>query len=133
MNLGRFVLVVLIASVVTSFSDWLFMGILFHDKYKAAPEIWRSSAGSNERSLIIYSQLIGVLSCGAFAYLCTQANALTIPSSVGAAIVVWLAGPVVVIAQMVLWTKLHPLIGASQSLGWLVRFIVTGLLAVWLL
>jgi hypothetical protein len=58
---------------------------------------------------------------------------LTIPSSVGAAIVVWLAGPVVVISQMVLWTKLHPLIGASQSLGWLVRFIVTGLLAVWLL
>jgi len=45
MNLGRFVLVVLIASVVTSFSDWLFMGILFHDKYKAAPEIWRSFSG----------------------------------------------------------------------------------------
>jgi len=46
--------------------------------------------------------------------------------------IAWLAGPVVVIAQMVLWTKLHPLIGASQSLGWLVRFIVTGLLEVWL-
>ncbi len=62
-----------------------------------------------------------------------QANALTIPGSLGAAVIVWLAGPVVVLAQMVLWTKLHPLIGASQSLGWLIRFIVTGLLAAWLL
>jgi len=133
MNWSRFILVVLIASVVTSFSDWLFMGVLFHEKYKAAPEIWRSSAESNERRLILYSQLVAVLSCAAFVYLCTQTNALTIPWSLGAAVIVWLAGPVVVIAQMVLWTKLHPLIGASQSLGWLVRFIVTGLLAVWLL
>jgi hypothetical protein len=108
------------------------MGVLFHDKYKAAPEIWRSSAERNERRLIVYSQLMGVLSCAAFVYLCTQTNALTIPWTLGAAVIVWLAGPVVVIAQMVLWTKLHPLIGASQSLGWLVRFIVTGLLAVWL-
>ena len=133
MSWNRFVLVVVIASVVTSFSDWLFMGVLFHDKYNAAPEIWRSSAGKNERRLIVYSQLAGVLSCAAFVYLCTQTNALTIPRNLGAAVAVWLAGPVVVITQMVLWTKLHPLIGASQSLGWLVRFIVTGLLAVWLL
>jgi hypothetical protein len=133
MNWGRFLLVVLIASVATSFSDWLFMGVLFHDKYQASPELWRSSAGQSERSLVLYSQLIGVLSCGAFAYLCTQAPGLTVPASLGAALIVWLAGPVVVLAQMVLWTKLHPLIGTSQSLGWLVRFSVTGLLAVWLL
>jgi hypothetical protein len=80
MNWGRFIIVVLIASVATSFSDWLFMGIVFHDKYLASPEIWRSSAGRNERRLVICSQLVGVL-----------------------------------------------------SVGWLVRFIVTGLLAVWLL
>jgi hypothetical protein len=132
LNWGRFILVVVIASGVTLFSDWLFMGILFHEKYQQAPELWRSPAGGNERRLIIYSQLIGILSCGAFTYLCTQGNALTIPRMLAAAVIVWLAGPVVVIAHMVLWTKLHPLIGASQSLGWLVRFIVTGLLAVWL-
>ncbi len=74
-----------------------------------------------------------MLSCGAFAYLCVQANALTIPVSLGTAVSAWLAGPVVVIAQMVLWTKLHPLIGASHCLGWLVRFIGTGLITVWLL
>ena len=133
MNWGRFSLVVLLPSVLATFSDWLFMGVLFHEKYKAAPEIWRTPPGSPERGLVIYSQLLGVLSCGAFAYLCTQTPALTMSRTLGEAAIVWLAGPVVVIAQMVLWTKLHPLIGASQSLGWLVRFIVTGLLGVWLL
>jgi hypothetical protein len=133
MNWGRYVLVVVSASVVASFSDWLFMGVLFHEKYMAAPEIWRYRAGNHERRLIIYSQLIGVLSCAAFAYLCAQGSALTIPGILHIAAIAWLAGPVVVIAQMVLWTKLHPVIGVSQSLGWLVRFIVTGLLAVWLL
>jgi hypothetical protein len=124
-------LVVIIASVVASFSDWLFMGVLFHDRYMAAPEIWRSPTGNNERRLIIYSQLIGVLSCGAFAYLCMQGNAPTIPGVLRLAVIAWLAGPVVVIAQMVVWTKLHPLVGTSHSLGWLVRFGVTGLISVW--
>ncbi len=133
MNWGHYFLVVLIASVVASFSDWLFMGILFHDKYSAAPEIWRFPAGKNERGLIAYSQLIGVVCCAAFAFLCTQGNGLTIPGSLRLAVCAWLAGPVVVLAQMVLWTRLHPLVGASQSVGWLARLILTGLLAVWLL
>jgi len=133
MNWGRYLLLVVIASGVTAFSDWLFMGVLFHDKYMAAPEMWRYPAGSSERRLVIYSQLIGTLSCGAFAYLCAQEHVLTIPGILRMAVIAWLAGPIVVIAHMVLWTKLHPLIGASQSLGWLVRFIVIGVLAVWLL
>jgi hypothetical protein len=132
-NWGKFILVVVIASVVSSFTDWLFMGVLFHDKYTATPEIWRASASGNERSAILYSQLFGILSCAAFAYLCVRAGLRTIPSSLIGAVLVWLAGPVVVIGQMVLWTKLHPLIGVSQSLGWLARFVITGLLAAWLL
>ena len=133
MNWGHYWLVVGLASIVTSCSDWLFMGVLFHEKYMSSPEIWRYSGGHNERRLIIYSQLVGVVSCGAFAYLCTQESALTIAGILRMAMIAWLAGPVVVLTQMVLWVKLHPLIGVSQSLGWLVRFIVTGLIAVWLL
>jgi len=133
MNWGRFGLIVLLASVVTSFSDWLFMGVLFHKKYLASPEIWRSSAGANEPRFIVYSQLMGILSCAAFTYLCVKASTLTIGASLTTATLVWLAGPVVVLAHMVIWTKLHPLIGVSQSLGWLVRFIVTALIAVWLM
>jgi hypothetical protein len=133
MNWGHYLLVVVIASVVASFSDWLFMGVLFHSRYRTSPEIWRFAAGKSQRSLIFYSQIIATICCAAFAYLCIQGNGLTIPGSMRLAVCAWLAGPVVVLAQMVMWTKLDPLVGASQSLGWLARFVLTGLLAVWLL
>jgi hypothetical protein len=45
----------------------------------------------------------------------------------------WLAGAAPVTVQNVLWMKLHPAIGASHAAGWLVRCVVTALLAVWLL
>jgi hypothetical protein len=133
MNLGKFLLVVVLAGILASFTDWVFMDLLFHDKYMTTPQLWRPAASRNEPSFIVWSQIIGVLSSAAFAYLCVRANALTIPSSLAAAALVWIAGPAVVFAQMVMWTTLNPLVGASQSVGWLVRFIITGLLAVWLL
>ncbi|HEY2662159.1 MAG TPA: hypothetical protein VGI79_20735 [Caulobacteraceae bacterium] len=130
---GRFLLVVVIASVVTTLTDWLFMGVLFHDKYLTTPEMWRSSVANSEPRYIVYSQIIGVITCAAFTALCAWANLLTFPRSLAAAGLVWLAGPAVVLAQMVIWTKLHPLVGLSHALGWLTRLIVTALLAAWLL
>ncbi len=109
------------------------MGVLFHDRYMTTPGLWRSAARRNEPSFIVYSQLIGVISSAAFAYVCVRNDSLTITRILLTSVLVWLAGPVVVLAQMVLWTKLDPLVGASQSAGWLTRFVITGLLAVWLL
>ena len=39
MNWTHFVLAVLVAGIVSSFTDWFFGGILFHRKYSAHPEI----------------------------------------------------------------------------------------------
>jgi hypothetical protein len=36
-------LAVVVALIACSLSDWLFMGVLFHDKYNEHPEIWRGS------------------------------------------------------------------------------------------
>jgi hypothetical protein len=38
-NWTHFVLAVLVAGIVSSFTDWFFGGILFHRKYSAHPEI----------------------------------------------------------------------------------------------
>lgn len=126
-------LVIVISGIAASFTDWFFMGVLFHEKYNDAPEVWRNAVKNNERRLIIWSQAIGVITSVAFAYLCVATDSLSVWSVVRTATLVWLAGPVVVLAQMVLWIKLHPLVGVSNSLGWLARFLLTGLLAVWLL
>lgn len=133
MHEARFLIVVVVASLAASLTDWLFMGVLFHDRYQSAPEIWRASTGANEPRLILYSQVIGVISCGALTCLCAWFHLSSAPQGLTAALLVWLAGPAVVLAQMVLWIKMHPLVGLSHAFGWLARFAITALLAVWLL
>jgi hypothetical protein len=129
----RFLAVVVGGSILASFTDWLFMGVLFHEKYLHAPEIWRTHPSLTGTPRIIYSQVIGVIACAAYAYLCLMLDAVTVPSALMVAVLVWLAGVVVILSQMVLWMKLHPLIGLSHALGWLTRLVITGLLVAWLM
>lgn len=35
-----------VACIAASFTDWLFFGVLFHDKYMAFPEVWRRPPGT---------------------------------------------------------------------------------------
>jgi hypothetical protein len=128
MSWVRFITVIVAATALTSLSDWVFSGLIFHDKALASPDIWRP--GGQEGMLIAWSQLIGVVSSVAFLALVVVTRSLTLRGVLVFAVLAWLAGPVVVIGQTVIWTKLHPLAGASQSLAWLIRFVVTGLLAV---
>jgi hypothetical protein len=129
----RFVLAVLACGLVTSFTDWLFMGVLFHGKYLETPEIWRNKPGQSETRRIVASSLAGTLSCAAFIFLCMWTGALTVRSELHMAELVWIAGAVPIIFSNIVWTKMHPLLGVSHSLGWLARFVASGLIAGWLL
>jgi hypothetical protein len=132
-NWTHFLLAVLASGFATWLTDWLFMGVLFHDKYLATPEIWRLKPGESETNLILASTVVGVLSCAAFIYLCIWSGALSLTGALRLAVIAWLAAPVPVIFSNAIWTKMHPLIGVSHGLGWLVRFLVTALVAAWLL
>lgn len=129
----RFWTVVAGGSLIAAFTDWLFMGVLFREKYLHAPEIWRQHPQLSGARRIAYSQAIGVITCAAYAYLCLILDALSLRSALTVAVLVWLAGVVVILGQMVMSVKLHPLIGLSHALGWLTRLVITGLLAAWLL
>jgi len=129
----RFLLAVVASGVATTFTDWLFMGILFHGKYQETPEIWRVEPGQSDTRNIVASSLVGVLSCAAFIFLCKWTDALTVRSELHMAGIVWIAGPVPIIFSNIVWIKMHPLVGVSHSLGWLARFVVSGLIAGWLL
>lgn len=129
----HFLLAVLASGFAAWLADWLFMGVLFHERYVATPEIWRIKPGESETGLILASTVLGVLSCAAFIYLCIWAGALSRSGALRMAVIAWLAAPVPVILSNIIWTKMHPLLGLSHSLGWLVRFLVTALIAAWLL
>ena len=133
MNWTRLVLAIIASGVVASFTDWLFMGVLFHDKYLLTPEMWRGKPGETETKTMLASTVFGLLSCAAFAYLCTIIGDLSCRSTLRLAFIAWLLGPLPVIIINVIWTRLHPHLGISHSLGWLARFIVTALIVAWLL
>ena len=134
MNWTRFVLAVVASGVATMFTDWFFMGFLFHRKYLDTPDVWRLKPGESETSSVAASEALGVVSCAAFIFLCIWASALaSLSGALRMAVIAWLAAPVPVIGMNAIWMKLHPLVGVGHALGWLARFVVTGLIAACLL
>lgn len=125
MNWLHFALVVVVSGVVASFTDWLFMGVLFHEKYLEAPEVWRGGRGEGRR--IAYSELIGLIGSAGFAWLLMALHQEAPAAGLTAAVAVWLASAVPVIFTNVLWMKLHPALGLSHSAGWLARLVITAL------
>jgi hypothetical protein len=129
----RYVLAVGASGVATSFTDWLFMGKLFHGKYLDTPETWRIQPGQSDTRSIVASSLLGALSCAAFIWLARWTDALTLRSELHIAELVWVAGAVPIIFSNIVWIKMHPLLGVSHSLGWLARFVISALIGGWLL
>src|SRR5215469_8892868 len=107
MNWTHYFLAVLLSGVASSFTDWLFMGVLFHNKYLATPEIWRGKPGESETKRILVSSVIGFFSCAVFIVMCRWAEAITPRSEIHMAGLVWLAVAVPIILNNVLWTKMH--------------------------
>jgi hypothetical protein len=134
MNWTRFLLAVVVSGLGASVTDWLFMGVLFHNKYLETPEIWRAKPGQSETTNIVASTVIGFVSCAAFIYLCYWTGALTVHhANLRMAVLIWLVAPLPLILTNALWIKMHPLLGLSHSLGWLARFVVTAVVATWLI
>jgi hypothetical protein len=134
MHWTRFLLAVIVSGLGASITDWLFMGVLFHNKYLETPEIWRAKPGQPETTSIVVSTVIGFVSCAAFIYLCYWTGALTVHhANLRMAVLSWLVAPLPLIVTNALWIKMNPLLALSHSLGWLARFVVTALVAGWLL
>jgi Protein of unknown function (DUF1761) len=129
----RYVLAVGASGVATSFTDWIFMGKLFHRKYLETPETWRMTPGQSDTRKIAASSLLGVVSCAAFIWLARWTDALTVRSELHMAELVWMAAAVPIIFSNIVWIRMHPLLGVSHSLGWLARFAISGLIGGWLL
>jgi len=133
MNVTHFLLAVIGSVIAASFTDWFFMGFLFQKKYLETPEIWRGQAGQPETKRIILSTMIGVVSNAALIYACSIAGPPVMINAMRVAVLAWLIGPVPMLSINVVWMKFHPTIAVSHALGWLARFVISALFAVWLL
>ena len=119
-----------VAGTVSSFTDWLFMGVLFHDRYNRFPEVWWPGVrDGSERSAIIYSSVLGYVGAAAVAGLCALVGVHDIQGGLIVSILAWVAGPLVMQVTNGFWIKTDPAITLSHSLGYLARFLIAGVAA----
>lgn len=118
---------VLGAGTLGAFTDWLFMGVLFHAAYNKHPEIWWPGVREGkETSPIIWSTAIGYVMTAAIFVLCGLAQVHNIPSGLAIAGLAWLAGPLGIVVINGLFIRLDPKITFSHSIGYLARFAIAG-------
>ena len=132
MSWTRFAIAVLAAGVVSSLSDWLFMGDLLYRRFNQHPEIWRHKGGQGESAAIAWSSPLPFLTCGIFVLLCVGLRLHSLSATVKLAMAVWLIAPLPLLVTNALFIKLHPAIAASYSLGWLVKLLVAAAAMAWI-
>ena len=121
----RVLLAIVIANVVVSLSDWYFFGVLWHDKYKAYPEVWRRpQGGPGEGKAVAQSALVGALTPTMFVLACALFNMVTFQQALLFGAAIWLMGPVPMWIWNYLFMKVHRLILLGGIVGWLVRLSV---------
>ena len=127
---GMVVLAVLVAGILSTLTDWLFMGGLFHDRYRRYPEVWREGiVDGNERTAVIYSAALGFVAAAGIVALCVLAAIDTFWPAVGIAFFAWVAGPLVITITNGFFMKLDWAVIGAHCAGYLVRFLIAGIAA----
>lgn len=121
---------VAVGSIAVSFSDWYFMGVLFHDRYLAHPEVWRHTGDKKSESLAVaWSTLLGVFTVAAFLWLAAWLGLAGSAGALDLAFGIWLVAPLPLIVTNGFFIKIHPLNTLAMCLGWLARLFIAGLAA----
>ena len=105
--------------VLANLADWVFAGILFHDRYQAHPEVWRVN-GANPRALI-GAQILTIPTVLGLLGLLVWTGETALPAALVAAALVWLVAAAPVVIANGLFIRIDPRVVASHTAGWLVK------------
>jgi hypothetical protein len=124
------IVAVLAAGTIASFSDWLFMGVLFHARYNTYPEVWWPGLREGkDKKGIMWATVLGYFSAAAIIAICALAGVHGIVAALVLATLAWAAGPALVLIVNGFFIKLDPLITVAHCAGYLARFLIAGLAA----
>lgn len=125
--LWMLVAAVVVSGTLATFTDWLFMGVLFHQHYNRYPEIWWPSfREKGDKTAIIYSSILAYATSAAIVALCAVTHSHGMLNALLLAVLAWIAGPVVVLVTNGFWIKIDPRVTFAHTLGWLARFLLAG-------
>jgi hypothetical protein len=129
MHWTRFFIALIGAGIVTSMTDWFFAGDWIHKRF-SYPEIWRSGP---ETKAIVVSSVLPFVTCAAFVVLAWRIGVPSVGSALKLAFLVWLIGPLPLILANAAFIKLHRVFVILYLIGWLVKLLIVGIAAHWLL
>ena len=132
MTLGQFALAAVLSGLAASMTDWIFFGVLFHDKMLLYPEVWRARGGGEGKAVAV-SILLGFITCAGFVFTCSAFQIRGYSSAIEFAVAIWVMAPLVIVITNALFIKLHPLTVVAHSLGWLVKLLLAAVAVGWFL
>jgi hypothetical protein len=116
-----------VAGTVGMFTDWLFMGVLFHDAYNRYPEVWREGVlGGRDRGPIIWASVLGYAMTAGVVVLCAMAHVRSVAAGLEVGALAWIAGPPVVIIVANMFVKMDPKITLAHCIGYGARLLLAG-------
>jgi len=126
--MGLIIAAIIVSGTVATFTDWLFMGVMFHSAYLRYPEVWWPRGGNNTVA-IIWSSVIGYLMSAGVVGLCVLTRAATLSKALEVTVLVWLAGPFVILLVNGLFIKIDPKVTIAHCIGWFARMALAGVSA----
>ena len=118
---------VAVSGTLATFTDWLFMGVLFHRHYNRYPEVWWPQfREKGDRRAILYSAVLAYVTSAAMVALCWVAQSRGLAEALSLSLLAWIAGPVVVLVTNGFWIKIDPRVTFAHALGWFARFMLAG-------
>lgn len=114
----------LLGGFLGSMADWLFAGILFHDRYSRHPEVWRPGLGDRRRILI--AQAYALLTAAAFVALAAKLGQTDWSGALKLAAMIWAIAPLPLLLANALFIKIDALVTASHAAGWLAKLLLCG-------
>jgi hypothetical protein len=113
--------------VLASLADWLFAGVLFHDRYRRHPEVWRVN-GPNPRG-IVAAQALTVPTVVGLIVLMIWSDHTAIPAGLITAVLVWAiaAAPATIVNGI--FIKIDRMVVVSHTIGWLAKLALAAVAA----
>ena len=121
---------VLSGTALAALADWLFAGLLFRRRYQFHPETWRRGPLGPR---VAATQALALLTSAAFVLLANKLGQTDLRGALKLAAMIWLIGPLPLLAANALFIRIDPRVTASHAAGWLVKLLLIGAAAAWFL
>jgi|SRR5947209_5779160 len=124
----------LIAGVISIFTTWFLVAVVFHKYQRRTPGTWRNETAAHH----LFSSLIQVAAAIAIATLyvmVARGNSgmlgLGLRGAVWFAVIGWIAFAVPVLLNHVLYVKVHPVVVVGLLLSWLTTALLASCITAW--